>query len=124
MEDVSVPINAIPGLIQSTYQIARKNNIEVLNFGHVGDGNVHVTFLKPESMNDENWKLSTEKSLEELYQITAQLEGSMTGEHGVGLKRKKYLPIFFRQEEIDLMKKIKKAIDPGNILNPSKLFMS
>ncbi|HBJ80399.1 FAD-linked oxidase C-terminal domain-containing protein, partial [Pseudothermotoga sp.] len=124
MEDVSVPINAIPRLIQSTYQIARKNNIEVLNFGHVGDGNVHVTFLKPESMNNENWKLSTEKSLEELYQITAQLEGSMTGEHGVGLKRKKYLPIFFRQEEIDLMKKIKKAIDPGNILNPSKLFMS
>ncbi|HPP70985.1 MAG TPA: FAD-binding oxidoreductase [Pseudothermotoga sp.] len=122
MEDVGVPIKAIPALIRSTYDIARENGVEVLNFGHVGDGNVHVTFLKPETMNEEQWENSMHRSLEKLYHITANLGGTMTGEHGVGIKRKDYLNIFLTQTEIQLMKKIKQAIDPNNILNPNKIF--
>ncbi|MGJ8455492.1 FAD-binding oxidoreductase [Pseudothermotoga sp. U03pept] len=122
MEDVSVPIKTIPTLIKASYEIAKKNGVEVLNFGHVGDGNVHVTFLKPDGMSDEDWEKSMHRSLTELYQVTVDLDGTMTGEHGVGLKRKDFLPIFMNKSEIELMKKIKKAFDPNNILNPGKIF--
>ncbi len=122
MEDVGVPIKSIPALIRSTYEIAQKNGVEVLNFGHVGDGNVHVTFLKPESMAQEQWEKAMHQCLKELYHVTASLGGTMTGEHGVGVKRKGYLNIFLGQTEIELMKKIKQAIDPNNILNPDKIF--
>lgn len=122
MEDVGVPIKSIPVLIRSTYDIAQKNHIEVLNFGHVGDGNVHVTFLKPDTMTEQQWEQVMHECLAELYHVTASLGGTMTGEHGVGLKRKDYLNIFLGQVEIEVMKKIKQTIDPNNILNPDKIF--
>ncbi len=122
MEDVVVPTANMPKLVVSTYDIARRYELEVLNFGHVGDGNVHVTFLKPDGMNDDVWKRSLERALEELYRITVQLEGSLTGEHGVGLKRKKYLSMFLGEEEIAIMRNLKKLFDPNNILNPGKIF--
>lgn len=122
MEDVGVPIKSIPVLIRSTYDIAQKNHVEVLNFGHVGDGNVHVTFLKPDTMTEQQWEKAMHESLAELYRVTASLGGTMTGEHGVGLKRKDYLNIFLSQVEIEVMRKIKHTIDPNNILNPDKIF--
>lgn len=122
MEDVVVPIANIPKLIMSTYEIAHKNGLEVLNFGHVGDGNVHVTFLKPDEMNDEVWNNSLENALKQLYEITVGLEGSLTGEHGVGLKRKQFFGMFVSETEIELMKKLKKLFDPNNVLNPGKIF--
>lgn len=122
MEDVGVPIKSIPVLIRSTYDIAQKNRVEVLNFGHVGDGNVHVTFLKPDTMTEQQWEKAMHESLAELYHVTASLGGTMTGEHGVGLKRKDYLNIFLSQVEIEVMRKIKHTIDPNNILNPDKIF--
>lgn len=122
MEDVGVPIKSIPTLINSTYDIAQRNGVEVLNFGHVGDGNVHVTFLKPENMAEKQWDEAMHKCLEELYRVTADLGGTMTGEHGIGVKRKDYLRIFLTQTEIEIMKKIKQAIDPNDILNPDKIF--
>ncbi|MFN4191200.1 MAG: FAD-binding oxidoreductase, partial [Pseudothermotoga sp.] len=122
MEDVGVPIRSIPMLIRSTYDIAQKNQVEVLNFGHVGDGNVHVTFLKPENMSEEQWEEAMHRCLIELYRVTADLGGTMTGEHGIGIKRRDYLNVFLSQAEIQIMKKIKQAIDPNNILNPDKIF--
>ncbi|WP_231848618.1 FAD-binding oxidoreductase [Thermotoga caldifontis] len=122
MEDVVVPTANMPKLIVSTYQIAQKRGLEVLNFGHVGDGNVHVTFLKPERMQNAVWEQALEEALEELYRTTVQLEGSLTGEHGVGLKRKKYLRMFLGEKEIELMKRLKSLFDPNNILNPGKIF--
>ncbi|AEH50444.1 FAD-binding oxidoreductase [Pseudothermotoga thermarum] len=122
MEDVSVPIKEIPKLIMKTYEIAEENKLEVLNFGHVGDGNVHVTFLKPEQMSEQLWKENLEKALVDLYQTTAKLGGTITGEHGIGIKRKKYLSIFMSKNELDLMKKLKRIFDPNNVLNPGKVF--
>jgi glycolate oxidase len=122
MEDVVVPTANMPKLVVSAYDIARRFDLEVLNFGHVGDGNVHVTFLKPDGMSDDVWKRSLEKALEELYKITVQLEGNLTGEHGVGLKRKKYLSMFLQEKELALMRSIKRLFDPNNILNPGKIF--
>lgn len=122
MEDVVVPIVNMPKLIVSTYQIAQKHGLEVLNFGHVADGNVHVTFLKPERMQNDTWEQVLKEALEELYRTTVQLEGNLTGEHGVGLKRKKYLKMFLGEKEIELMKRLKRLFDPNNILNPGKIF--
>lgn len=122
MEDVVVPIANMPKLVLSTYEIAHRFGVEVLNFGHVGDGNVHVTFLKPENMDMNMWNRSLERVLEELYKVTAGVGGSLTGEHGVGLKRKKYLKMFLGEEEMRLMKNLKKLFDPNDILNPGKIF--
>ncbi len=122
MEDVSVPIKEIPRLIMRTYEIAKDNRIEVLNFGHVGDGNVHVTFLKPDLIDERVWKEGLERALVELYKTAADLGGAITGEHGIGIKRKKYLGIFMSKDEIELMKKLKRVFDPNNVLNPGKMF--
>lgn len=122
MEDISVPIREIPEIVRFSDDIAERYNIETLSFGHVGDGNVHVVFLKPVSMDKSIWKEILDKALMDLYKRTKELEGTMTGEHGVGLKRKKYLSIFMSDKEIEFMMKIKKALDPNNILNPGKIF--
>ena len=122
MEDVSVPISGMPDIVKGSYEIAKKRDLEVLVFGHVGDGNTHVTFLKPLNMDERIWKGNLEKALKELYEMTSSLGGSITGEHGVGLKRKKYLRIFLTDQEIEFMRKIKKALDPNGILNPGKIF--
>jgi glycolate oxidase len=122
MEDVSVPISGMPNVIKRSYEIAEKHGLEVLVFGHVGDGNLHVTFLKPDEMEEDLWKEKLEKSLRELYELSSSLGGSITGEHGVGIKRKKYLGLFMKREEIEFMKKIKKVLDPNNVLNPGKVF--
>ena len=122
MEDVSVPISKMPQIVLEAEKIARNNGIEVLSFGHVGDGNMHVTFLKPPEMSSDSWKERLENSLVELYKLTAKLGGSITGEHGVGVKRRRFLKIFMTEEEIEFMRKIKKALDPNMILNPGKIF--
>ena len=122
MEDISVPIKEIPEIVRFSDDIAERYNIETLSFGHVGDGNVHVVFLKPVGMDKSIWKETLDKALMDLYKHTKELGGTMTGEHGVGLKRKKYLNIFMSDKEIEFMMKIKKALDPNNILNPGKIF--
>jgi len=73
-------------------------------------------------MNESTWKKTLDEALVDLYKLTKELGGTMTGEHGVGLKRKKYLRIFMNDEEIEFMMKIKKALDPNLILNPGKIF--
>lgn len=120
MEDVSVPMARIPELIKGAEKIAEKHGLEMLSFGHAGDGNVHVTFIKGDR-TEEYWKAHLEPALIELYKLARDLGGCISGEHGIGLKRKKYLPIILDESQIRLIKGIKRIFDPNNILNPGKI---
>lgn len=102
--------------------IARKHNILIPNFGHAGDGNFHPTLLKNPDHSMEEWFKIEEQALTDIYKLCNRLGGKITGEHGIGCKRKKYLNIVTSQIEIEFMKKIKKALDPNYILNPGKIF--
>lgn len=121
-EDISIPISAIPEAARGLADIERRFNVRAANFGHAGDGNLHPTFFKPDGMSMEEWK-ETESSIEwELFRMTARLGGVISGEHGIGNKRKKYFASLCPHENLELMKKIKQAIDPEGIMNPGKIF--
>ena len=121
-EDTVVPIASIPEFTIEVERIANKYNILIPNFGHAGDGNLHPTLLKNPNSSMEEWFEIEEKALFDIYSLCHRLGGKITGEHGVGCKRKKYLNIVTSQTEVELMKKIKMALDPNNIMNPGKIF--
>ncbi|AKI97395.1 FAD-binding oxidoreductase [Kosmotoga pacifica] len=120
MEDVSVPTASIPELLKGSSEIAAAHNLETIAFGHAGDGNVHITFIKGKS-SEEHWKTHLKQALRELYELAKELGGCISGEHGIGIKRKKYLPIALDEAQIRLIKGIKRVFDPNNILNPGKI---
>ncbi|HOY25015.1 MAG TPA: FAD-linked oxidase C-terminal domain-containing protein, partial [Mesotoga sp.] len=120
MEDVSVPMASIPELIKFSEEIARDRGLEMIAFGHAGDGNVHVSFIKGD-MPEERWNEALPLALKELYAKTTALGGCISGEHGIGLKRKKYLASITDKAQLDLIRGIKRAFDPSYILNPGKI---
>ena len=88
-------------------------------FGHMGDGNLHPTFLTDERNKDEMHRV--EEAFKEIFTEAIRLGGTITGEHGIGCLRRGYLPLAASSAEIDLMKRIKKAFDPNGIINPGKI---
>ena len=88
-------------------------------YGHVGDGNMHVTLYLEEE--NENWRGMIEKARRDMYGTVIRLGGTLTGEHGVGLKRREYIPMFLDEAQIELIRRVKLAFDPANILNPGKI---
>lgn len=118
-EDVVVPTSAIPELMSELDRIAREKRVLYASYGHVGDGNMHVTLYLEGDIPD--WKSILEEARLELYGIVKRLEGTLTGEHGVGLKRAEYIPMFLDEAQIDLIRRVKLAFDPNNILNPGKI---
>jgi len=121
--DISVPISSLPKLIDEAKKAC---NIicagsRLFIFGHVGDGNIHYYFFKsPEVSKDEFLAMKNEiKS--SIYQITAELDGSFSAEHGIGLAKKQELKDFSSKAELELMRVIKNSIDPNNIMNPGKI---
>ena len=121
-EDTVVPISAITEFTKGIEEIAKSHNVHISCFGHAGDGNLHPTIMKNEDMTMEEWYETEDKVLKELYALCGRLGGKISGEHGVGLKRRKYLGIVVSDAEIEMMKKIKHALDPNNIMNPGKIF--
>lgn len=119
--DCVVPRDQMPELIKGLSEIAEKHGIEFQNFGHAGDGNVHTNILKKD-MSDTEWNIKISKLLEEVYKLSVSLGGTISGEHGIGLIRKKFLPMVLEKTQIELMRKIKRIFDPNNILNPGKIF--
>ena len=121
LEDIVVPIANIAKLMPEIEKISEKYDIKMPSYGHAGDGNLHTTLVKNPNTTIEEWHEIEEKALQELYHIVYELGGKLSGEHGIGLKRKKYMKDHVSEAEIMLMKKIKKAFDPNNIMNPGKI---
>ena len=118
-EDVTVPRSALPELLERFYAIADKYNIKIPCFGHTGDGNVHTNVMVDGS--DPKQVEIGYKAIEEVFQATIDLGGTLSGEHGIGLAKAPYMKMAFTDAEMNLFKAIKKAFDPNNILNPSKM---
>ena len=121
-EDISVPISAIPEAARALADIERRFGVRTANFGHAGDGNLHPTFLKPDTMSVDEWKRTVNDIEWELFRVTKELGGVISGEHGIGSKRREYFVSLCPSGNLALMKKIKKAIDPYGIMNPGKIF--
>jgi glycolate oxidase len=121
MEDVVVPRAEIPSLLKGIKEIGRRHDVRVVCFGHAGDGNVHVNVLK-DDIPDERWETLMSVVSEEIYRLSLSLSGAITGEHGIGTTRRRYLPLALDETQIALMRGIKDVFDPNHILNPAKIF--
>lgn len=120
MEDIVVPVSQIPTMVGEVEKIAKKNSIKIPCFGHAGDGNIHATLLK-EDMDDQTWHSAKDTVLEEIYRATYSCGGKLSGEHGIGAKRRDAMIRFMDPVQINMVKSIKLALDPNLILNPGKI---
>ncbi|MEJ7625262.1 MAG: FAD-linked oxidase C-terminal domain-containing protein [Ferruginibacter sp.] len=120
-EDTVVPRAELPALIHGVKQLGLQHNFEVVCYGHAGDGNLHIRIKVPGNI----YSLDNPEVipvLNELFKLVKKLGGTISGEHGVGLIQKEYMPIVFNETAMDLMRGIKKVFDPNNILNRGKIF--
>ncbi|CAM3945125.1 FAD-binding oxidoreductase [Flavobacterium antarcticum] len=120
-EDTVVPRYELPKLLAGIKEIGSKYGFRSVCYGHAGDGNLHVNIVK-EEMTDENWNTEIPKGIREIFELTVSLNGTLSGEHGIGYVQKNYMDIAFSKVQIDLMRSIKKVFDPNTILNPGKIF--
>jgi len=122
LEDIVVPFADIPKIIPELERLSEKYGVVVPCYGHAGDGNLHVTIVKGQDMAMEDWEACLDDILTELYETTIALGGTISGEHGIGHKRKKFMHLAMSPVELELMRRVKAAFDPNGILNPGKIF--
>lgn len=119
-EDVVVPVSNIPVLIRGLEALSEKYNITIVNFGHAGNGNIHVNLLldpdDPEQMKNGY------QCLDEVFALVLELDGTLSGEHGVGIEKRDFVDREIDPVTLDLMRRIKSEFDPNGILNPNKMF--
>jgi glycolate oxidase len=120
-EDVVVPRSKVPKLISEIEAIGKKNNTFVANFGHAGDGNIHVNFVVDRS--DKEAIARARKCVSETFRLAVNLGGTISGEHGIGYVKAQYLDYAVDKPTLEIMKAIKKIFDPKGILNPGKMFI-
>ena len=118
-EDISVPRSKLPEALEEIYKIGKKYNFNVPCFGHAGDGNIHVNVMvdgsNPKELEDGH------KAIKEIFELVVNMEGTLSGEHGIGLSKAEFMDIAFNESELELFKRIKEAFDPNGILNPGKM---
>jgi glycolate oxidase len=122
LEDIVVPLAQIPQLMPALDRLSEKYDVVIPCYGHAGDGNLHATVVKQPNTPMDEWDEKLPAILEELYAIVHGLGGTISGEHGIGSKRSRYLPLVMDEKVIDLQRGIKRVFDPLNILNPGKIF--
>lgn len=120
-EDTVVPRAELPKLMKGVKEIGTKYGFESICYGHAGDGNLHVNIIKA-GMSDEDWNSKLKNGIREIFELTVSLGGTISGEHGIGLVQKDYMPLKFSELNLNLMRGIKQVFDPNGILNPGKIF--
>ena len=120
LEDVTVPRSELATMVAFIDSVAKRHNLQIGTFGHLGDGNLHPTFLTNERDHEEMHRI--EVALEEIVEETIRLGGTVTGEHGVGLAKKGFLKRQLGEGSYELMRSIKQTLDPQGLLNPGKIF--
>jgi D-lactate dehydrogenase (quinone) len=111
-EDVVVPVSRVPELLEGLKKLSEKYKIPIVNFGHIGNGNIHVNLLTD----------SADQCLDEIFNLVISLRGTLSGEHGIGIEKMPFIPRVIDPPTLALMKQIKKVFDPKSILNPGKIF--
>lgn len=117
-EDVTVPVSRVPEMVRKIIQIRDKYRLKVGILAHAGDGNMHP-MIPADKSNKEEWDRAV-KAFDEIFEAAVELDGTLSGEHGIGLAKSDYLPLVMSPDSIEFMKTIKQAVDPENILNPGK----
>jgi glycolate oxidase len=121
-QDVCVPPSKLPQLVRETRGLAARRHLTIASFGHAGDGNLHVNFLSNEGSDAEKRRIK--RAVGELFDITLKLQGTISGEHGVGITKRRFFCKQIGSAELELMKSLKRAFDPAGILNPGKIWES
>lgn len=119
-EDITVPRSALPELLKRIEALSQKYDFKIPCFGHTGDGNVHVNVM----VKDPDIEGELERGhacIEEIFKIAVELEGTLSGEHGIGISKAPFMRLAFSEAEMNLFSNIKRAFDPNNILNPGKM---
>jgi len=119
-EDVAVPLGAIPDLITALEDLSQRRGLIIPCYGHAGDGNIHVNVLYDPGAPGE--KEAVRPTVEEIFALARRLQGTLSGEHGVGLTKAPYLGMELSPPAIALQKRLKQAFDPQGIMNPGKIF--
>ena len=120
LEDATVPRSELAHMIRFVAEVAKKHELKIGTFGHMGDGNLHPTFLTDERNTDEMRRVH--EAFTEIFDEAIRLGGTITGEHGIGLAKKEFLPKFAGAAQMRVMRELRKALDPKGILNPGKMF--
>lgn len=118
--DVVVPRNLIGKFVTFTHELEKEKNIRIKSFGHAGDGNLHIYILR-DDLDEENWNKKLTEIMQIMYDKAKELQGQVSGEHGIGFAKKGYLKQSLPNECIGIMRGIKYSFDPKNILNPGKV---
>lgn len=120
LEDATVPRSELAHMIRFVETVARRHRLRIGTFGHMGDGNLHPTFLTDERNADEMRRVH--EAFKEIFDEAIRLGGTITGEHGVGVAKKDFLPKFAGDPQMRVMRELRRTLDPNGILNPGKMF--
>jgi glycolate oxidase len=120
LEDATVPRSELAKMIRFVAAVAKKHHLRIGTFGHMGDGNLHPTFLTDERNEDE--MRCVHEAFKEIFDEAIRLGGTITGEHGIGLAKKDFLPRFAGDAQMRVMRELRRALDPHGVLNPGKMF--
>ena len=120
LEDATVPRSELAGMIRFVDAVAKKYKLRIGTFGHMGDGNLHPTFLTDERNKEEMHRI--EEAFKEIFDEAIRLGGTITGEHGIGVAKKSFLPKFLGEAQMKVTRDLRRTLDPNGILNPGKMF--
>ncbi len=120
-EDIVVPRSKVPDMIRALEKIASDYDVPIVNFGHAGDGNIHVNVMV--DLKEHGMAAKVDKVMDEIFAAAVKLRGAISGEHGIGTSKAKYMNMELDIATMSYMQRIKAALDPNNILNPGKIFL-